>query len=178
MPHDKTTPPCAPPTPPCQPPPPSLLLYLSPLLSLSLVPWSHHHTGPPPPTTTVFHTTFRVPVLDHPYSKLWAGGQGRQAQQRRGTRHTTNRMTEPQTRWGTCRETRRRHDTPSDGYRDSPQGPPRARPRPPGGRYASSAGAGEGERPRCGVRGTTPRPPVMDPFAPASGDPLGGGTGR
>jgi|HubBroStandDraft_6_1064221.scaffolds.fasta_scaffold10621_4 hypothetical protein len=126
------------------------------LLSLSL--WSPGHTTtlvphrPPPP---VFHTTFRVPVLDHPNSKLWAGGQGRQAQRRRGTPHTTNRMIEPQTRWGTCHATRRRHDTLCDGHRDSPATPPAGPPRAdrdPGACYASSAGAGEGERPRCEVR--------------------------
>jgi hypothetical protein len=64
--------------------------------------WSPNHSGPPPPPHhhPVFHPTFRIPVLDHPNSKLWAGGQGRQAQRRRGTRHHTNPVIEPQTAVG------------------------------------------------------------------------------
>src|SRR5580692_12643067 len=72
---------------------------------ITLVPHRHHTI------TLSFHSTFRIPVLDHPNSKLWAGGQGRQAQRRRGIRFATNRMAEPQTAVGDRRTTRRRHDT-------------------------------------------------------------------
>ena len=132
--------------------------------------WSPGHTTtlvphrPPPP---VFHTTFRVPVLDHPYSKLWAGGQGRQAQRRRGTRHTTNRMTDPQTRWVTRRTPRRQHDTLSDGHRDNSATPHRGLRAPgrdpPGGRATRAArapgresahAAGSGGTMRRGLRAT------------------------
>jgi hypothetical protein len=90
-PHRQDNPTMCNPTPPC----PSIHHQHSSLLS-----------GPPGHTTTlvphrqphtVFHPTLQVPVLDHPYSKLWAGGQGRQAQRRRGTRIATNRLAEPTT---------------------------------------------------------------------------------
>ena len=96
-PHRQDNHPCCYPRHPCFPPIHLHLLHLS-----GSHPWSPNHSGPPPPHTITlsFHPTFRIPVLDHPNSKLWAGGQGRQAQRRRGIRFATNRMAEPQTAVG------------------------------------------------------------------------------
>src|SRR5580692_12239735 len=74
----------------------SIFFISGPILGhpITLVPHRHHTI------TLSFHPTFRIPVLDHPNSKLWAGGQGRQAQRRRGIRHHTTPVIEPQTAVG------------------------------------------------------------------------------
>jgi hypothetical protein len=81
-------------------------------------PWSTNHLGPGPPNHTTITPTNRIPVLDHPNSKLWAGGQGRQAQRRRGTRITTNRLPRPQTPRGPGPGHDTSHDITSDTHHD------------------------------------------------------------
>ena len=86
----------------------SFSLVSHPGHTITLVPHRHH-------TTPVFLSHVRIPVLDHPNSKLWAGGQGRQAQRRRGTRYATNPVAEPQTRWGTVAQPAPRATPPATG---------------------------------------------------------------